>query len=64
MDENKEQTKARKIELKGERPLGVIGEMQPEKALEILRQARQERTLEEDERSWKELDRILREDPV
>jgi hypothetical protein len=38
--------------------------MNPEEALEILQRARTERTAEEDERSWSELDRILREDPV
>jgi hypothetical protein len=53
-----------KITMKGERPPGVVGEMNPEEALDILRRARTERTAEEDERSWSELDRILREDPV
>jgi hypothetical protein len=52
------------IELKGERPPGVVGKMDPENALDVLRRAREERTSEEDERSWRELDRILQEDPV
>lgn len=54
----------RKIELRGERPPGVIGEMKPEKALDMLDRWREEGSLEEDERTWKELDRILREYPV
>lgn len=54
----------RKIELRGERPPGVIGEMKPEKILEMLDRWREEGSLEEEERTWKELDRILREDPV
>lgn len=58
-----EQTE-RKIELRGERPPGVIGEMKPEQALEMLDRWRQEGSLEEEERTWKELDRILREYPV
>jgi len=53
-----------KITLKGERPPGVVGDMNPEEALEIMRRARTERTSAEDEQSWSELDRILREDPV
>jgi hypothetical protein len=57
-------SKQEKIELKGERPPGVVGEMNPEKALDILRRAREGRTSEEDEQSWRELDRILQEDPV
>jgi hypothetical protein len=57
-------SKQKKIELKGERPPGVVGEMDPEKALDVLRRAREERTSEEDERSWRELDRILQEDSV
>ena len=58
-----EQTE-KKIELRGERPPGVIGEMRPERALEMLERWRQEGSLEEEERTWKELDRILREYPV
>ena len=54
----------RKIELRGERPPGVIGKMRPEKALDMLDRWREEGSLEEDERTWKELDRILREYPV
>ena len=53
-----------RIKLRGERPPGVIGEMQPERLLRRLREARQAHTLEDDERSWRELERILREDPV
>ena len=65
MSEHKdEQTEPRKIELKGERPPGVIGEMKPEKALRMMRKWREEGSLEEEERTWKALDRILREYPV
>ena len=53
-----------KIELKGERPPGVIGEMKPEKVLEMLKQWSEEGSLEEEERTWAELDRILREHPL
>ena len=63
-EEKQSQTEKGRIKLRGERPPGVIGEMDPKKALDVLRKAREERTLEEDERSWRELDRILREDPV
>lgn len=65
MNENGEgQKQQRRIELKGRRPAGVIGEMKPEELLKALREARKEHTLEDDEQSWRELDRILREDPV
>ncbi len=60
-----EQTaKRKKIKLRGERPPGVIGEMKPEKVLEMLEEWRQEGSLEEEERTWAELDRILREYPI
>jgi hypothetical protein len=62
--ENSSEQKQQKIELRGKRPPGVIGEMKPEKALEMLKRWREEGSLEEEERTWKELDRILREDPV
>lgn len=55
---------AERIQLRGERPPGVVGEMQPGRLLARLREARKEHTLEDDERSWRELSRILREDPV
>ncbi len=64
MSENTEQAKKRKIELRGERPPGVIGEMKPEEALEMMKKWREEGSLEEEERTWAELDRILREYPI
>src|SRR5699024_3722031 len=64
MKEEKEQTKKRKIKLRGERPPGVIGEMKPEKAIKMMEKWRKEGSLEEEERTWKELDRILREEPI
>jgi hypothetical protein len=64
MKEEKEQTKKRKIKLRGERPPGVIGEMKPEKAIKMMEKWQKESSLEEEERTWKELDRILREEPI
>lgn len=65
MSQNKNtEAPAERIQLRGERPPGVVGEMQPEEALRRLREARKAHTLEDDERSWRELERILREDPV
>ena len=62
-EKHSEQEK-QKIKLRGKRPPGVIGEMKPEKILEMLDRWRQEGSLEEEERTWKELDRILRKYPV
>jgi hypothetical protein len=64
MNEEKRQTKKRKIKLRGERPPGVIGEMKPEKLIEMLDRWQREGSLEEEERIWKELDRILSEEPI
>lgn len=50
--------------LRGERPPGVVGRMKPRKLIDFLEKEQRERTLEEDEQSWGELERILREDPV
>lgn len=52
-------TKPKKIKLKGERPPGVIGEMHPERALEMMRRWREEGSLEEEERVWEQLDKML-----
>ena len=49
----------KKIELKGERPPGVIGEMHPEQLLKKLRRWRTEGSLEEEERVWEQLDKML-----
>jgi len=49
----------KKIELKGERPPGVIGEMHPERLLKKLRRWRTEGSLEEEERVWEQLDKML-----
>lgn len=57
-------TGKRRIELRGERPPGVVGEMNPEKALEMLAKWREEGSLEEEERTWAELDRTLRDFPI
>jgi hypothetical protein len=51
----------KKIELKGERPPGVIGEMKPKKALKMLRRWREEGSLEEEERVWEQLEPALRD---
>lgn len=64
MKEKAKKSKKRKIKLRGERPPGVIGEMKPEKLIEALDRWQQEGSLEEEERTWKELDRILREEPI
>ncbi len=66
MSRQNSQNGKRKIQtkLRGKRPPGVVGRMKPRQFIEIMEEAQRERTLEEDERSWKELDRILKEDPV
>lgn len=65
MDERNNQKK-RKVQtkLRGERPPGVVGRMKPRQLIELIERMKREHTLEEEERTWKELDRILREDPV
>ncbi len=50
--------------LRGKRPPGVVGRMKPRQLIELLERMEREHTLEEEERTWRELDRILREDPV
>lgn len=64
MKEKTKKSKKRTIILRGERPPGVIGEMKPEKIIEALNKWQKEGSLEEEERTWKELDRILREEPI
>ncbi len=64
MSKNNEQRKENKIKLRGEKPPGVIGQMKSEELRKMLRQWREEGSLEEEERTWAELDRILREEPV
>ncbi len=64
MKKKTKQPKKRKIKLRGERPPGVIGEMKPEKIIKMLDKWQKEGSLEEEERTWKELDRILREEPI
>lgn len=56
----------RKIQrkLRGERPPGVVGRMKPRQLIEALDRAQREADPEQEERSWRELERILREDPV
>jgi hypothetical protein len=51
----------KKIELKGERPPGVIGEMHPERFLKKLRRWRTEGSLEEEERIWRQFEPALRD---
>ena len=63
-DEKSSKKERKKIKLRGKRPPGVIGEMKPEKVREMLERWKKEGSLEEEERTWKELDRILREHPV
>lgn len=54
-----EQEPRKKIKLRGKRPPGVIGEMHPERALEMMRRWREEGSLEEEERVWEQLDKML-----
>lgn len=54
-----EAPREKKIELRGERPPGVIGEMHPERFLKKLRRWRTEGSLEEEERVWEQLDKLL-----
>lgn len=63
MSENTK-TKEIKREIAGGRPPGVVGEMHPEKIHEMLKRWREEGSLEEEERTWAALDKILREDPI
>ena len=64
MSHSEKEKEERRIKLRGKRPPGVIGEMKPEKMLRMLDKWKEEGSLEEEERTWKELDRILREHPI
>ena len=60
----KEHTGEEEIEiqpLRGKRPKGVVGEMKPRQAIETIRRAQRERSLEEDEESWREIEPYLRD---
>ena len=60
----KEHTGEEEIEiqpLRGKRPKGVVGEMKPRQAIERIRRAQRERSLEEDEESWREIEPYLRD---
>jgi hypothetical protein len=57
----KRETPRKKIQLKGERPPGVIGEMHSERLLKKLRRWRTEGSCEEDERVWEQFEPSLRD---
>lgn len=58
-EDEREARPEKKIKLRGERPPGVIGEMHPERFLKKLRRWRTEGSLEEEERVWEQLDKML-----
>jgi hypothetical protein len=47
--------------LRGKRPKGVVGEMKPRQAIDTIRRAQREGSLEDDEACWRELAPYLRD---